>query len=80
MAIAFQKVSQTAAATGSSFNVSITSNSAGDLLILGIGVFQSSQIQSVTDRVGQVRRSGPCSDTCDGRRRVLRFPNATTSS
>jgi hypothetical protein len=52
MAITFQKVVQTAAASGTSFNVSITPNSAGDLLILGIGVFQSSQILNVTDNNG----------------------------
>ena len=49
MAIVFKQVIQTAPATGSSFNVTITPNAAGNLLILGIGMYQKGQIVTVTD-------------------------------
>jgi hypothetical protein len=52
MAITFQQVVQTAAASGSSFNINITPNSAGDLLILCIGMYQKGLVTSVTDNNG----------------------------
>lgn len=52
MAITFKQIIQTAPAAGSSFNLSITPNAAGNLLILGIGMYQKGQVVSVTDNNG----------------------------
>jgi len=52
MSITFTQVVQTASQTGSSFNISITPNAAGNLLILGIGMYQKGQIVSVADNNG----------------------------
>lgn len=52
MAITFKQVIQTTPASGASFNVSITPNAAGNLLIIGIGMNQKGIIKTVTDNNG----------------------------
>lgn len=52
MSITFKQKVQTAPAAGSSFPVTITPNAAGNLLILGIGMYQKGTILTVTDNNG----------------------------